>query len=395
MQESSGKATLAPVKIAIVFDCLFPLQTGGAERVYGRVGELLSDMGHSVSYITRSFDEIPTSSSYKVTGIWAGEIYNESGTRIPISAVKFSWKIFRFLVGPQNTFDVVIVSSTPVLNLIAAKVALFRSKTVLVADWLEVWELQKWKQYSGAVIGTVAYILQTFALKTGQILTVNSTFTANRALKYRKNGKFIKLGLIDLVPTKDSVDLGQKESKSILFVGRHIEDKQIELLIRAMDVPELSDKNLILEIVGTGEQTHHLQKVANQLADPRRVVFWGKVTDHKLDELMQNALVHVNPSRREGFGLVVAEAARWGTPSVVVDEPDNAAKELIIQGVNGFISPMSSPKALANSVLQAIDGGAELRQTTKEWFNNSRKEDSLESSMIELMNAVGEIQKLQ
>ena len=44
------------------------------------------------------------------------------------------------------------------------------------------------------------------------------------------------------------------------------------------------------------------------------------------------------PSRREGYGLVVVEACAAGTPSVVVADPDNAATELIEEGVNGFVA---------------------------------------------------------
>ena len=49
----------------------------------------------------------------------------------------------------------------------------------------------------------------------------------------------------------------------------------------------------------------------------------------------------VLPSRREGYGLVVIEAAAHGTPSVVVADPDNAAVELVTEGVNGFIARVS------------------------------------------------------
>ncbi len=43
-------------------------------------------------------------------------------------------------------------------------------------------------------------------------------------------------------------------------------------------------------------------------------------------------------SRREGYGLVVVEAAARATPSVVVAGEDNAATELIEEGVNGTIA---------------------------------------------------------
>ena len=45
------------------------------------------------------------------------------------------------------------------------------------------------------------------------------------------------------------------------------------------------------------------------------------------------------PSRREGYGMVVVEAAARGTPSIVVAGEDNAATELIEEGVNGFVAP--------------------------------------------------------
>ena len=59
------------------------------------------------------------------------------------------------------------------------------------------------------------------------------------------------------------------------------------------------------------------------------VRFAGRVPDDELDALFAGAAVLVNPSVREGFGLVVAEAAAHGTPSVVVAGDDNAAAELV------------------------------------------------------------------
>ena len=50
------------------------------------------------------------------------------------------------------------------------------------------------------------------------------------------------------------------------------------------------------------------------------------------------------PSRREGYGLVVIEAAARGTPVVVVAGPDNAAVELVAEGENGFVAGVGSPE---------------------------------------------------
>jgi glycosyltransferase involved in cell wall biosynthesis len=87
------------------------------------------------------------------------------------------------------------------------------------------------------------------------------------------------------------------------------------------------------------------------------------------------------PSRREGYGLAVVEAASHGTPSVVVAAPDNAAVELIEEGVNGTVAPSVSVDDLAAAILRVYEGGAELREATAEWFHRNGAELSLDQSL--------------
>ena len=87
----------------------------------------------------------------------------------------------------------------------------------------------------------------------------------------------------------------------------------------------------------------------------------GFVATETVDELMGRALCLLLPSRREGYGLVVIEAAARGTPSIVVPGPDNAAVELIEDGVNGVIAPSASPDDLAAAIVRVHDAGEPLR----------------------------------
>jgi glycosyltransferase involved in cell wall biosynthesis len=391
----TGKPIIKPEKlrVAIVFDCLFPIQTGGAERVYGRMAEIFQQMGHSVDYITRNFSDSDTQKTFHIEGIWAGELYNNQGNRIPKNAFLFSSSVFKYLSKNRTKYDLVFVSSTPVLNLLAASIALFRTRTTLIADWLEVWTLEQWKTYSGFLLGNLAFFLQTIAIKTGKIITVNSDFTARRFRKYRTNVPLVKLDLIDLVEQDPlNVEKSFQQIRNILFVGRHIKDKQIELLIQAMDHPALQSENLSLQIVGSGQETSNLQALTKNLRFPEKVQFLGKVSDEKLALLMQQATLLVNPSKREGFGLVVAEAAQWGTPSVVINEPDNAAKELIDPGVNGFIAEESTTESLALAIKEALDSGSDLRVSTRNWFVQKSKLGGLTSSLNEILDLVKVVQ---
>ena len=100
-----------------------------------------------------------------------------------------------------------------------------------------------------------------------------------------------------------------------------------------------------------------------------------------VEQAMERALCAVLPSRREGYGLVVVEAAALGTPSVVVADPDNAAVELVSEGENGFIARSASPDDLAAAIIRVHEAGPALRQSTAAWFSRNAERLSLERSL--------------
>ena len=89
----------------------------------------------------------------------------------------------------------------------------------------------------------------------------------------------------------------------------------------------------------------------------------------------------MHPSEREGYGMVVVEAASLGTPAIVVEGPENAATELVEEGVNGFVLQSAQADLLEEAIVLAVEGGAELRRTTLEWYERHRDELSIESSL--------------
>src|SRR4029453_11414547 len=87
----------------------------------------------------------------------------------------------------------------------------------------------------------------------------------------------------------------------------------------------------------------------------------GFVTAEDVEHDLARALCLLLPSRREGYGLVVVEAASLGTPSILVRDPDNAATELIEEGVNGLVADSAEPEALAEAIERVHAAGPALR----------------------------------
>ena len=89
----------------------------------------------------------------------------------------------------------------------------------------------------------------------------------------------------------------------------------------------------------------------------------------------------LQPSRREGYGLVSLRQPPRGTPSVVVAGRDNAAVELVEEGVNGVVAASPSPEDLVSAIAASPAWGADLRASTRDWFVGHAEEVSLAQSL--------------
>ncbi len=107
----------------------------------------------------------------------------------------------------------------------------------------------------------------------------------------------------------------------------------------------------------------------------------GFVDAEIVDREMRGALCMLLPSRREGYGMVVVEAAARGTPSIVVAGEDNAATELIAEGVNGTIAARADPQEIADAIVRVHAAGIGLRESTVSWFVENAEWLSLEHSL--------------
>jgi glycosyltransferase involved in cell wall biosynthesis len=218
------------MRIAIVFDCVFPSTKGGVERVLRGYAEEWAAQGNEVTYLTRrqpgaSVPVIPGVRVEVIAGV--AELYDDTGTRRLGPALGFALALLVALFRRRGAFDAVYVAATPALNVLAARAGLVGSRAVLLTEWVEVWRREQWLEYSGPLVGRLAGTAQALAIRLSRRSVVNSQLHGDRLRALRHHGRvFVTPGLLP-----DDEELGARtrldppERAQLLYVGRHISQR--------------------------------------------------------------------------------------------------------------------------------------------------------------------------
>ena len=366
------------MRVCLVYDCLFPHTVGGGERWYRNVAERLSADGHEVTYLTlRQWDQAPET-SFEVRAVGPRlALYTASGRRRILPPLVFGLGVFAHLLLRGRRYDVVQTISFPYFSLLAAGFLRRLGRYRLVVDWLEVWTRSYWRDYLGRAGGWVGWRVQRACARIPQRAFCLSALHAARLREEGLRGDVTVLRGIYEAPQVEAQVEPYVDPDLVVFAGRHIPEKRVPALVPAVAaVPGLR-----AELYGDGPERARVLALIEELGVADRVAAPGFVDAEQVDAALRRALCLVLPSRREGYGLVVVEACAAGTPAVVVADPDNAATELIEEGVNGFVAPSASPEDLAAAIVRVREGGAELRASTAAWYAANARRLSLADSL--------------
>ena len=139
------------------------------------------------------------------------------------------------------------------------------------------------------------------------------------------------------------------DSGLTLGVGRLVTEKGYDLLIEAVSLID-PQKRPEITIVGVGPQRLQLQAQARRLGVELHLP--GAVSPREIGNWYRRASIVVVPSRREGFGMVAAEAAAAGR--AVVATRVGAMPQIVEDGVSGRLVEPENVEALSEA-LASID----------------------------------------
>jgi glycosyltransferase involved in cell wall biosynthesis len=371
------------MRICLVYDCLFPWTIGGAERWMRAVAEALAGAGHDVTYLTRrqwAPGDEPEIPGVRVIAVApAEELYGVDGNRTIGQALRFGRGVGRHLSSHRGAYDVVHVSAAPFFGLLAAGLARRLGGYRLASDWFEVWSDEYWREYLGPVKGRVAALVQRACARLRQDAFCSSTLHAQRLRELGLHGEPTVLRGMWTGSTERRAP--RHAEPLAVFAGRMIPEKHAPAVVPAVMAARERVPELRATIFGDGPQLDEVRAAITSCGAEGIVDAPGFVEQDVLDDTLARAACLVLPSTREGYGLVVVEAASLGVPSVLVDAPDNAATEHIVQGRNGFVCADVSPSALADGIVAAVEGGAALRESTADWFATHAGELSIATSL--------------
>lgn len=153
------------------------------------------------------------------------------------------------------------------------------------------------------------------------------------------------------------------EEEIVLYVGRHVFEKGIDLLLTAASKVLAQRPQAKFIIAGKGPQHDELKKQAWDLGIGEKVLFVGFVDDVTRNSLYQLADCAVFPSRYEPFGIVALEAMAGQAPVIVSDVGGFA--ETVEHEVNGLTFYAGNTNSLADSILRIL-GDKELARKLNE-----------------------------
>lgn len=140
--------------------------------------------------------------------------------------------------------------------------------------------------------------------------------------------------------------------KVVLFIGRHVFEKGIQILIDTVPGILKSYPNAKFVIAGKGPMTEELEDRVCKMGFKEKVLFSGYMNDEERDKLYKVSNVAVFPSLYEPFGIVALEAMAAGCPVVVSNT--GGLSEIVQHKLNGLKVTPGSCDNLRENILEIL-----------------------------------------
>lgn len=319
---------------------------GGAEVIAFEYARRLVKDGHKVTFFARSFTN-------------AKDRETIDGVQIIRKGNKFSVYIQAYFYyaslkkKPDKVIDMVntLCWQTPLYVPKDKRIAYVNQLAQEVLFYELPWPLS----YSAYLLEKYEYL----PYKNTKFLCYSQS-TKEDLMKYKIPEKNISLFPLGVDHKRYRIQGEKTKEPSFVFVARLVRMKRPSLCIDAMSLVVKEYPHATLHVIGNGPEEKALEEQVKDLHLEKNVFFTNKnnfyIDQNKKDVkviYMQKSWALLLPSVKEGWGMVVTEAAACGTPSIVSNV--TGLRDSVLHNKTGIVlSKTPSSKELANTIIRFI-----------------------------------------
>ena len=352
------------MKIAVISDRVYPYFKGGAEKRTWDIASFLTKKGYEFHFYTGQWpgmkrDEIID--GIHLHGVYKVGNFYVNGKKSIIESLLYTIKLFPVLL--KADFDVIDCDQFPLIHILTVKLISILRKKRFILTWCEVWD-KYWFKYIGWK-GVFGYLIEKIVTQFPDNIVSISKHTTNRLISQTKINPSKIVTIPVGIDIENIVEVKPSKNKSdIIFVGRLLSHKKVDILINSVQLVKNKYPNVKCLIIGDGPEKENLITLTEDLDLNNNVDFLGFIENHNdIYSHMKSSKVFVLPSTREGFGIVVIEANACGIPVITVNHKDNAARDLIEEGKNGFVCQLNEEE-IAKRIIRILinNSGREMQK---------------------------------
>jgi glycosyltransferase involved in cell wall biosynthesis len=377
-------------RIVIIADAAYPSKMGGVEKWLHHLSLKFKDNDYEVVYLNNLNQNIDINEVHYISFRNKFRFDSTNYNRSFLSVLVYTFFVFKWLLLNSSSKDVIYVHQTPIMTVIVARFVYIFKKFTVLTEWIEIWTLSNWKMEIGKFKGFLGFVLQNMALFFSQnVVTASQNVFNSFRLKYPKRKLLLLSG--QYFHKRSELNFNQilklKDNSSYLIVSRLSREKNVDLALQLFAKIKSIHPSSHLSIVGSGLELQNLKKfvLENNLID--NVIFETNLSESKLSSYYLKSKYLLHLSRREGFGLVVGEAASFGVIPILLRGSQN---ESVNRCSNfGLVFDRFDLTFMTDQILNCDYDNFAKRAF--EYFEENLEEQDVQTSSVQIMQFANEI----
>lgn len=321
----------------------FSTTKGGGEYVFSLMAKMLADNGNKVWVITNQIKDETYPSHQNIKIVFVPPLLEYKGGLPPgfVDNLRYSLNALRKGISiikkekmdmiHSNNFAPALAGS--MLSTVTGKPHITTVHDIFSLCGKNYWKL--WGKQSN--VSRLNVILAPHFEKMIVKLRCSAVHTVSDATK----DDLLKIGTkkpIYVIPNTVEINVDKVSKQSphqFIYVGRLVFYKNLEVVIKAIDVTRREDPEITLVIAGDGPHRKDLEELVNRLNLQENVKFTGFVSNDEKLRLISTSQALVFPSLCEGFGLVLLEAFSQERPVLVSNI--RPMSDIVMHEKNGYV----------------------------------------------------------